>query len=337
MSPTFSYDDFGSPHQFDSADSVAADFGQMALSSSPGKMSTRPDPLSRSPITPPTASAPRFPASPDRSQTFATSSALGTSPGRDSTRSDSLFSKLSKKIKPKDNPRSSNRTFSVSSNTTAATSVTAQSTSSSASDTTVTVHGTGAPKTAVIHNMPLKPMLVLFTHDAKTGRRAVVVLSIDEKTTPNPQRCWCQQASSPDGGPCKITALEQEEGAKPLEARRLHYQTGQWDLLSLSVVRRKEARGFGGAEWRGLNRMSILFPNADARFRFGGGFCVCRPQTEGDVLECIKKGHVGLLGQVRVHHRNQAKRWYNGRYGASVHVSHLSLTGGPGDLFWKGP
>ena len=180
-------------------------------------------------------------------------------------------------------------------------------------------------------------MLVLFTHDAKTGRRAVVVLSVDEKTTPNPQRCWCQQAASPDGGPCKITALEQEEGAKPLEARRLHCQAGQWDLLPLSVVRRKEARGFGGAEWRGLNRMSILFPDADARFRFGGGFCVCRPQTEGDVLECIKKGHVGLLGQVRVHHRNQAKKWYNSRYGASVHVSHLSLTGGPGDLFWKGP
>lgn len=336
MSPTFSYDDFGSPHHLDGADGAAADFGQMTLSSSPGKMSTRLDPLSRSPITPPSATSARFPGSPPRSQTLATSSALGTSPGRDSTRSNSFFSKFGKK-KPKDHARSSTRTLSVSSHATTSTSATAQTTSSSASDTTVTVHGTGAPKTAVIHNMPLKPMLVLITHDAKTSRRAVVVLSIDEKTTPNPQRCWCQQASSPDGGPCKITALEQEEGAKPLEARRLHCQSGQWDLLPLSAVRRKEARGFGGADWRGLNRMSILFPDADARFRFGGGFCLCRPQTEGDVLECIKKGHVGLLGQVRVHHRNQAKKWYNGRYGASVHVSHLSLTGGPGDLFWKGP
>ncbi|SPO05465.1 uncharacterized protein DNG_08152 [Cephalotrichum gorgonifer] len=328
--------ELSTPQQFDGRGSIASDFGQMRLSSSPGQLfATRPgDVLSRSPITPPSASASRFPTSPNRNQTQTSFGPFSTSPAEDSIRPSSVFSRFRRRRATGESTAASSsaRTFSISSNTTA-TSVAAQSNSSSASDTTVTVQAGGQAKTAVIHSKPLKPLLILLTQDSKTGHRAVVALSIDEKTIPNPQRCWCQQGLSPDGKPCKITAIEQSEGSKALEARRLHSPSGQWDLLPISVVRRKEVKGFGGAEWRGLNRMSILFGTPEARYAFGGGFCSCSPNTEGQVLECMKKGHVGLLGQVRVLYRNQSKRWYDGRYGASVHISNRSLNDGPSDFY----
>lgn len=325
--------DFGNLQQFGTPESMAGEFGAMNLSSSPGKSPNRPDHAYRSPITPPMGATPRFPTSPNRSHTLA--APLSTSPAQDSTSSGSFMSKLKWKKKPS---QDKGRTFSVSSAATTGTSVTIQSNSSSTSDTTVTVHGTGQPRTALIHTMPLKPLLILFTHDPKSDHRAIVAVSIDEKTVPNPQRCWCQQGAGPDGTPCKITVLEQSEGSKTLEAKRLHASSGQWDLLPLCANRRKEKKGFAGSEWRGLNRMSILFPDVDARFYFGGGFCMCKKQTEGQVMECIKKGHVGLMGQVRVHYRNQVKKWYEGRYGSAVHVSKMSMTGvAPGDYVWKRP
>lgn len=328
--------DFGISHHHGSPESISAEFGSMNLSSSPGKMSTGLGVASRSPITPPMPSGSRFSNSPNRANTLSASAPIGASPPRGSS-SSGLSSLSNMWRRRKSTTQDKTRAFSVSSTTTTATSVTVGSNSSSTSDTTVTVHGSGNPRTAVIHTMPLKPMLVLFTRDSKADHRSIVAISIDEKTLPSPQGCWCQQGASPDGTPCKITVLEQSEGKKALEARRLCSSTGQWDLLPLCANRRRDRRGFAGADWRGLNRVSILFPQVDARFYFGGGFCACRRQTEGEVMECLKKGHVGLLGQVRVHYRNQARRYYDGRYGPSVQVTNLSLAGWAGDPVWKRP
>lgn len=228
------------------------------------------------------------------------------------------MSKILRKRKPSQDQKA--RTLSVSSNATTATSVTIQSNSSSTSDTTVAVLESGKTKTAPIHANPLKPMLVLFTRGAETSHRAIVAISIDEKTTPNPQGCYCHQGVGPDGTPCKITVVEQSGGKKVLEARRLYSSTGQWDLLPLCASRRNEKRGFAGAKWRDLNRVSILFPSVEARLMFGGRLCTCRRQTKGEVIECMRKGHVGLLGQVRVHYRNEAEKYFNGRFKKNTHV-----------------
>lgn len=326
-SPHDSAPEFGGPHHFSSPESMSAEFGSMGLSTSPGKMSSRPG------NTPPAASSARFGTSPNRAQTLNPYGPFSTSPGQESNSSGSFMDKFWRRRKSTQDQKA--RTLSVSSNMTTATSVTVQSNSSSTSDTTVTVHESGQTKTALIHTMPLKPMLVLFTRDAKTDHRAIVAVSIDEKTVPNPQGCWCQQGAGPDGKPCKITVLEQSGGDEVLDAKRLYSSTGQWDLLPLCANRRKEKRGFAGAEWRGLNRVSILFPGVEARFMFGGGFCACRQRTKGEVIECMRKGHVGLLGQVRVHYRNAAEKWFQARHGKNEHVSKRSLAGGPGGPLWK--
>ena len=330
--------DFGSTQYFGSPENMAAEFSGMSLSSSPGKMSTRPEMTARSPVTPPMGYSSRFPTSPNRSHSVGFSGPLSTSPAQETSKSGSWMSRGMSKVMGKKKPSQDKpRTYSVSSVTTTATSVTVQTNSSSTSDTTVMVQGSGNAKAALIHTTPLKPMLVQFTRDVKTDHRAIVAVSVDEETLPSPQGCWCQQGAGPDGTPCKITVLEQSEGRRPIEAKRLTSTTGHWDLLSLCANRRKERRGFGGAAWRGLNRVSILFPEVDSRFYFGGGFCACKRQKEGEVMECLKKGHVGLLGQVRVHYRNQAKKYYDMRYGPSVHVSNKAWAGGPGDPIWKRP
>ncbi|MBE3042938.1 hypothetical protein IMZ48_10280, partial [Candidatus Bathyarchaeota archaeon] len=251
-----------------------------------------------------------------RSQTLNPLDLLSTSPGQESTSSGSFLSRFKRSKKPSRDLK--HRTLSVSSN---ATTMTMQSTSSSTSDTTVTIGGGNHTRTVLVHTRPTKPMLVLFTRDPKTDHRAIVAVSIDEKTIPSPHK-------GPDGKLGKLTVLAQAEGKKALEARRLQSQQGQWDLLPLCANRRNERRGFGGAAWRDLNRVSILFLDVDAHFQFGDGFCQCRRQTRGEESECMRRGHVGLLGQVRVYYRNEATRYYDGRYGANVHVSKRSLAGG---------
>lgn len=213
--------------------------------------------------------------------------------------------------KEKKPSRKKSRTFSVGSTATAATSATIGSNFSSTTDTTVTVQGTGGTScTAVIHTEPLKPMLVLFTRDATTDRRSIVAISIDEKTLPSPQ-----------GASSEITILQQSEGKKVLDAKRLYSSTGQWDLLPLCANRRKDKRGFAGAEWRGLRRVSLLFPDVRARSAFGGKFCDCRRQREGEEMECLKKGHMGLLGAVRIYYRKEMKMYHAMRFRRPVHVT----------------
>jgi len=186
-------------------------------------------------------------------------------------------------------------------------------------------------------------MLVLFTKDPATGAHAIVAVSIDADTRPNSGRCKCKV--NPQA--CRITALEQAGGGggggggdRPLTVRRLCPPTVRrglggggvvlLDVLPLAAQRRAETAGFGGAEWRGVTRLSVLFRTPEARHRFGGCWCGCRATTEGEVVACLRKGHCGLLGHVRVWYRRQMVAWHRGRYEDHVEVVSQPMGGDGG-------
>ena len=309
--------EFGGQNHFGSPEIMSAEFNPGGLSSSPGRMSTR---LSRSPDTPPMASTARLSPSPNRSQTLAPAGLLSTSPGQDSTSSGSFMSKFRRSTKPSTKPsKEKHRNMSVSTNATTATTMSMQSNaSSSTSETTVTIGGGTQTKTVMVHTKPKTPMLVIFTRDPNTGHRAIVAVSVDEKTTSNPHK---------GTGGAPLTVLLQDNGKKALEAKRLYSQKGQWDLLPLCMSRRND-RGFAGAALSNLSRVSILFQDEHAYLRFAGIPCMCRRRTIGDENECIRKMHVGLLGEVRIRYRKELKRYWELRHGPHDHVSNKSLAGG---------
>lgn len=158
-----------------------------------------------------------------------------------------------------------------------------------------TAHGT-------IRSSPRNPLLVFFTLDntnPRAPKRSFVAVKIDDRTQPNPSRCDCYRSND-----CRVTALvQQSNGFLPtLRAQRLE-NNGQWDLLPLAEA----------PDWRGVQRISILFPTPEARRRFSGQSCDCPNVTEGDVEACISQSHQGLLGIVRVYHRRQMMRWQEQR------------------------
>lgn len=160
---------------------------------------------------------------------------------------------------------------------------------------TSTAHG-------MIRSSPRNPLLVFFALDntnPRAPKRSFVAVKIDDRTRPNPSRCDCYRFND-----CRVTALvQQSSGFSPtMRAQRLE-NTGQWNLLPLAEA----------PEWRGVQRISILFPSVVARRRFSGLSCDCRKVTEGDVEACISQHHEGLLGIVRVYHRRQMMRWQEQR------------------------
>jgi len=180
--------------------------------------------------------------------------------------------------------------------------------SSSSSENTIAVKldgnstGTGY---GTIRARPRNPLLVLFTRDPTTARRSIVAITLDDETKPNLSRCKCLQSLT-----CPITALEREKrglgglsSSSMLLAQRLENRQ-RWDLLPLAASRSTDT-----ASWDGLCRVSILFPTAEARNGFGGGYCQCRTVTEGDVDACLEACHQGLLGVVKVYHRRQLVLW----------------------------
>ncbi|KAK3361359.1 hypothetical protein B0T24DRAFT_584958 [Lasiosphaeria ovina] len=183
------------------------------------------------------------------------------------------------------------------------------SNSSSASDhaVTVSVVGSTTTGTGIIYNKPTKPLLVLFTKNPNDGTTSLVTLAIDEGTKPNPERCLCRQAPEV----CRITALEQQCGARPLGVLR---RPGPWNLLPLAAIaqRRNEAaeRDTMATAIR-IIRVSIFFRTVAARKTFGGGWCECDTSREGLELECMRRdGHVGLFGQLSILYRRQITRWH---------------------------
>jgi hypothetical protein len=173
--------------------------------------------------------------------------------------------------------------------------------SSSGSEDTVSVRldGTHASTSyAVIRPRLRNPVLVLFTKCGETSKRSIVAITIDDETKPNPERCNCQNFRD-----CRITALEQRHGPS-LRARRLENRAN-WNLLPLASA----------PLWSGLLRVSILFPTAEARFKFGGGCCGCKLATESDVDACVSNQHQGILGIIRVYYRRQMVLWQEQRDG----------------------
>ncbi|KAK1487918.1 hypothetical protein CABS01_12793 [Colletotrichum abscissum] len=206
------------------------------------------------------------------------------------------------------------RTFSVSSNYSATTSPSNHSSSGSDAHTvTVTI---GGHTTGTVHRRPPKPMLVLFTQNMQTGKRALVTIDIDEDTDVNPDRCNCRR-SGRDGSSCQIAAIEQNRGNTELSVRRYESRDDDmdWNLAKLALGRRGE-KDYAAAVWKDVRRISIMFPTSQDRAKFGGtpNICQCSAKTEAELSKCLKDKHKGLLGFVRESGRQQLNEYHRVRF-----------------------
>jgi hypothetical protein len=168
----------------------------------------------------------------------------------------------------------------------------------------------------------MKPMLVLFTQDARTGRLAMVTVDIDEETSVSSELCDCRR-SGREGSSCRITAIKRRKD--DLDARRFEPTHGEadWNLAHLAASRCGEKGCAADASaWRDLRRVSIMFPHADDRARFGGtpNLCHCKPRTTGELAECLRAGHRGIYGEVQEYWRKQAHEAHQARYEALQQV-----------------
>lgn len=206
------------------------------------------------------------------------------------------------------------RTFSVSSNHSATTSP-SNNTSSGSDAHTVTVT-IGGHTTGTVHRRPPKPMLVLFTQNLQTGKRALVTIDIDEDTDVNPDRCNCRR-SGRDGSSCQIAAIEQNRGNTELSVRRYESRDDDmdWNLAKLALGRRGE-KEYAAAVWKDVRRISIMFPTSQDRAKFGGtpNVCQCSAKTETELSKCLKDKHKGLLGFVRESGRQQLNEYHRVRF-----------------------
>lgn len=206
------------------------------------------------------------------------------------------------------------RTFSVSSNYSATTSPSNNSSSGSDAHTvTVTI---GGHTTGTVHRRPPKPMMVLFTQNMQTGKRALVTIDIDEDTDVNPDRCNCRR-SGRDGSSCQIAAIEQNRGNTELSVRRYESRDDDmdWNLAKLALGRRGE-KDYAAAVWKDVRRISIMFPTSQDRAKFGGtpSICQCSAKTEAELSKCLKDKHKGLLGFVRESGRQQLNEYHRVRF-----------------------
>ncbi|KAK1623925.1 hypothetical protein BDP81DRAFT_438373 [Colletotrichum phormii] len=212
------------------------------------------------------------------------------------------------------------RTFSVSSNYSTTTSPSNNSSSGSDAHTvTVTI---GGHTTGTVHRRPPKPMLVLFTQNMQTGKRALVTIDIDEDTDVNPDRCNCRR-SGRDGSSCQIAAIEQDRGNAELSVRRYESRDDDmdWNLAKLALGRRGE-KEYAAAVWKDVRRISIMFPSSQDRAKFGGtpNVCQCSTITEAELSKCLKNKHKGLLGLVRESGRQQLNEYHRVRFGSQQDV-----------------
>jgi hypothetical protein len=197
-------------------------------------------------------------------------------------------------------------------------------TSSSSSNGHTIVIPTGANTTGFLHQRPQKPLLVIFTEGTKDGGQlSMVAVTIDEDTAVNPERCNCRRAGK-DGSSCPIAALERRKGDAALEARRYTTPAGggsaDWNVARLAI--NNPAPSDDAATWSRLRRLSIMFPQAADRIKFGGtpNQCRCRVKTEGELSHCLRQGHRGLWGEVQEHYRRETNRYHAARFEMQQHV-----------------
>ncbi|KAF6831467.1 hypothetical protein CPLU01_06752 [Colletotrichum plurivorum] len=207
------------------------------------------------------------------------------------------------------------RTFSVSSAVSTTTPPSNDSSGNASEAHTVTV-SIGGHTTGTVHRRPPQPMIVLFTQNRATRRMALVTVDIDEETAVNPDRCNCRRSGS-DGASCAIAAVEQKSGKLELSARRFESRDGDtdWNIAKLALERQRE-KEYGAAYWKNVRRISIMFPTAEGRAKFGGtpNKCQCKARTEGEHFNCLKTGHKGHLGLVQEYARQQLNEYYQARY-----------------------
>ncbi|KAH7324360.1 hypothetical protein B0I35DRAFT_349664 [Stachybotrys elegans] len=188
---------------------------------------------------------------------------------------------------------------------------TAPTSTSSGSDGQTKTISTGTYTTGLLLRKPIKPMLVLYTQDQQGGNPAIVTVDIDEDTAVNPERCNCRR-SARGGGDCAIAALERFKGKADLAARRYEYKDGDWNIAQLALNYPSSPSSENTASWPGLKRLSLFFSQVQERERFGGspGMCHCRNRTEGELSECLRAKHRGLLGEVAEHWRRQLQEYH---------------------------
>ncbi|KAK6215356.1 hypothetical protein QIS74_08375 [Colletotrichum tabaci] len=145
---------------------------------------------------------------------------------------------------------------------------------------------------------------------------------IDEDTEVNPDRCNCRR-SGRDGSSCQIAAIEQSQGKVEMSVRRFESHDGDvdWNLAKLALGRRGE-REHAAAAWKDVRRISIMFPTAEDRAKFGGtpNNCQCSTRTEAELGQCLKKMHKGFLGLVRESGRQQLNEYHRTRFGSQHDV-----------------
>ncbi|TIC91276.1 hypothetical protein CH35J_011194 [Colletotrichum higginsianum] len=212
------------------------------------------------------------------------------------------------------------RTFSMSSNI--STTTAPSNNSSSGSEARTATVSIGGHTTGTVHRRPPKPMLVLFTRNPQTGALTMVTVDIDEDTEVNPDRCNCRR-SGRDGSSCQIAAIEQSRGKVEMSVRRFESHDGDvdWNLAKLALGRRGE-REHAAAAWKDVRRISIMFPTAEDRAKFGGtpNNCQCSTRTEAELGQCLKKMHKGFLGLVRESGRQQLNEYHRTRFGSQHDV-----------------
>jgi hypothetical protein len=215
---------------------------------------------------------------------------------------------------------------------------------SSGSDGHTLTISTGANTTGYLHQRPLKPRLVMFTQNPKDQQVSFVSIEIDDETSVNPERCNCRQ-SGKTGASCTITAIERRKGSANLEAKR--YETSRtrgeldWNLARLasntSFVSSASASlaspKAGGDEtpvWANVKRVSLMFPNPEARHQFGGtpNRCRCIVRNEGQLKDCLREGHKGYLGEVQEFHRIQMNDYHRVRFESHQQVVNSPLMQG---------
>ncbi|GJC88101.1 hypothetical protein ColLi_10939 [Colletotrichum liriopes] len=182
----------------------------------------------------------------------------------------------------------------------------------------------GGQTTGTVHRRPLKPMLMLFTQNPQTGALAMVTIDIDEDTEVNPDRCNCRR-SGRDGSSCRISAIEQSRGKAEMSVRRFESRDGDmdWNLAKLALGRRGD-REHAAAAWKDVRRISIMFPTAEDRSKFGGtpNICQCNARTEAGLGQCLRNMHKGFFGLVKESGRQQLNEYHRARFGSQHDVVH---------------
>ena len=271
---------------------------------SPNPLSSSPPPQSSMSMGPPRGPLARKPVgqppSPRRSSTLATTVS--------NTINGNMFGR-------------SERTFSMSS----AMSTTAVSTNSNSSNSdghSVAI-STGTYTTGYLHRKPPKPMLVLFTRNAKDGQLSFVTVQIDEETNVNPDVCNCRH-SGREGAACPVASIEKRKGDANLDARRYVSSSNSggldWNLARLAL--NNPVSTSDAYIWTKLQRVSIMFPNSHERSKFGGmpNICRCDVVKKGALDACFKAGHRGLWGEVQEHHRKRGNEYHKSRHESKKHV-----------------